>query len=128
MIETFPPAGNGSGQFPAAHSLGFDVSMVDGGLLASDRREADLIEATLSAFDHLDDRYAELHSLPSLGAISLLVWARQHRTVFYQQVYQRALVFQEKRLEREPPLSRNDDQEWDGIVYRQLPPSPDDST
>ncbi len=56
-----------------------------------DRQPADLVKDTLWVYGTLENRRAKPEDAPSLGAWSLLQWARQYRNRFFEQVLPRAM-------------------------------------
>jgi hypothetical protein len=57
-----------------------------------DQQSPDLIRDSLWVYQHLANRNAKPENAPSLGAWSLLQWARQYKNRFFEQVLPRAML------------------------------------
>jgi len=57
-----------------------------------DRQPPDLVRDTLWTYENLLNRKAKPENAPSLGAWSLLLWARQYRNRFFEQVLPKAML------------------------------------
>jgi hypothetical protein len=104
MANAFPPLANtGDGppeamageplppQQPGGTAPDIDVeALLD--RLDNDRQPPDLIRDTLWAYENLENRWTKPEDAPSLGAWSLLLWARQYRNRFFEQVLPRAMM------------------------------------
>jgi hypothetical protein len=78
---------------PAAPALpGEDVDIDTFLDRAGDRPSPDLVRDTLWAYENLSNRRATPGDAPSLGAWSLLQWARQYKNRFFEQVLPRAMA------------------------------------
>ena len=58
--------------------------------------ESDLVRDTLWVYEHLQTSNATAEQAPSLGAWSLLLWAREYRNRFFEQVLPKAMVAKKK--------------------------------
>lgn len=72
----------------------FDVEAV---LAASKGNPPDLVRDILWAYENLENRKAKPEDAPSVGALSLLVWARGARNRFFEQLLPKALAAKAKR-------------------------------
>lgn len=60
--------------------------------IGDDRQPPDLARDTLWVYQNLENRRAKPENAPSLGAWSLLLWARQYRNRFFEQVLPKAML------------------------------------
>jgi len=58
--------------------------------------QSDLVLDTLWVYDHLTNKGATAEAAPSLGAWSLLLWARESRNRFFEQVLPKAMSAKKK--------------------------------
>lgn len=65
---------------------------IDSLLERTGNNDADLPRDVLWAYDHLENRRVKPHDAPSLGAWSLLKWARDYRSRFFEQLLPKALA------------------------------------
>jgi hypothetical protein len=109
MAETFPPLANRGGPdvhtdapgataaepWPAQQPRGMEPDIDVEALLdriGDDRQAPDLVRDTLWVYGALENRRAKPEDAPSLGAWSLLLWARQYRNRFFEQVLPKAMM------------------------------------
>ena len=92
MLRQFPP----SEYAPAAGSSTDGLELVDVG---PDDYESqpDLVRDTLWVYENLVRKGVEAGDAPSLGAWSLLHWARQNKNRFFEQTLPKAMAIKEKR-------------------------------
>jgi len=88
---------------PESETLNLDalVRRVEG-------NEPDLARDTLWAYENLENRKARPEDAPSVGAWSLLKWAKEYRNRFFEQLVPKAMAARTKRVE-EDGLGENAD-------------------
>ena len=94
MIDQFPPLpGSGEDQSPGGY---YSIELVDVNSGDFDD-QADLVRDTLWAYESLCMKGVEAEDAPSLGAWSLLNWARQNRNRFFEVLLPKAMAAKEKQ-------------------------------
>ena len=95
MLKQFPPLPpSDHGQDGSSSTNGLEL--VDAG---PDDYESqpDLVRDTLWVYENLVRKGVEAEDAPSLGAWSLLSWARQNKNRFFEQTLPKAMAIKEKR-------------------------------
>jgi len=128
MAEKFPPLVNTGGEAPAAATAkpsplqqptapehGIDVDALLN-RIGDDRQPADLVKDTLWVYGALENRRAKPDDAPSLGAWSLLLWARQYRNRFFEQVLPKAMLNKPPEDEENQRQERRKIEEIRGIL------------
>ncbi len=95
MATAFPPLESGGESTGNFRGQGGDDDLIDVDVFlerAGDRQPPDLTRDVLWVYEHLADRNAKPQEAPSLGAWSLLQWARRYRNRFFEQVLPKAMA------------------------------------
>lgn len=107
MMAKYPalPPAEPASQGPAPEAEALDL---DGLVERLEGNEPDLARDTLWAYENLENRKARPEDAPSVGAWSLLKWAREYRNRFFEQLVPKAMTARTKRVE-EDGLGENGD-------------------
>jgi hypothetical protein len=115
MRDQFPPIPQ-SDHAPAKGSSTGGLELVDAG--SSDYNgQPDLVRDTLWTYENLARRGVTPKDAPSLGAWSLLGWARESQDHFFEKMLPKAMAIEEKR----PAHSLNVQEPKDEEVEKELP-------
>jgi hypothetical protein len=100
MLKQFPPIPQ-SDHAPAAGSSTCGLELVDAG--SSDYNgQPDLVRDTLWTYENLARKGVTPKDAPSLGAWSLLGWARGSQDHFFEKMLPKAMAIEEKRPTHSP--------------------------
>jgi hypothetical protein len=97
MIDRFPPIPAEPVQLPLDET---DLS-VDYAVLAERLGDSrpDLTRDSLWVYEHLENKQIQVSDAPSLGAWSLLKWARESRNRFFEQLIPKAIAAKQKQAD-----------------------------
>ena len=98
MAERFPPLGAGQGT-QVAGSDGLSSEQFDELLRRTAGQGVDLIRDVLWTYENLANTNAAAEDAPSMGAWSLLEWARNYRNHFFERLLPKALTAKERQGE-----------------------------
>jgi len=105
MMAKYPPLPPAEPIPPEPEPENFDVDAL---VERAEGNEPDLARDTLWAYENLENRKTRPEDAPSVGAWSLLKWAREYRNRFFEQLVPKAMAARTKRVE-EDGLGENAD-------------------